>query len=101
MTSESKQGWDNATWEGNRKAQLRAPLKLSAKERFEALEELAETSDWLTNAVKNHHDLTAPVQKQAPSRPPRTPFRNNKPITPPKQIKQIGPTNAAVKTNRS
>lgn len=42
MTDESKQNWDTATWEGNRKTQLRASLKLSAKERFEALEELAD-----------------------------------------------------------
>lgn len=66
MTDESKQDWDNATWEGNRKAQLRASLKLNAKERFEALEELADASNWLTDAAKTRHDLTVPVQKQAP-----------------------------------
>lgn len=42
-----EQQWDNATWKGNRRAQLRASLKLTPKQRFEALEEMAETSSWL------------------------------------------------------
>ena len=29
--------WDNASWEGNRRAQLRASLKLTPRQRFEAL----------------------------------------------------------------
>jgi len=66
MTDESKQDWDTATWEGNRKTQLRASLKLSAKERFEALEELADASNWLTDTAKIRHDLAAPGQKQSP-----------------------------------
>ncbi len=56
MTKDKKQDWDNATWEGSRKAQLRQSLKLSPKERFEALETLAETSDWLINAPRTYHE---------------------------------------------
>lgn len=44
--------WDNATWEGNRKQQLRESLKLSYQQRFEALETMSETSDWLANGKK-------------------------------------------------
>lgn len=38
------EGWDAATWEGARRAQLRRALRLSVRERLEALESLAETS---------------------------------------------------------
>jgi hypothetical protein len=37
-------GWETATWEGSRRAQLRAALALSVRERLQALEELAELS---------------------------------------------------------
>ncbi len=50
--SQQDKNWEYATWEGSRKAQLRASLKLSYAERFRALEELSETSDWLANAKK-------------------------------------------------
>lgn len=36
--------WDTATWEGSRRAQLRQSLRLSVRERLQALESLAETS---------------------------------------------------------
>jgi len=36
--------WDNATWEGSRRAMIRQSLKLTVRERLQALEELAETS---------------------------------------------------------
>ena len=52
MTDDKQQDWDNATWEGSRKAQLRKSLKLSPKERFKALETFAETSNWLASATK-------------------------------------------------
>ena len=52
MKNKDDKSWDNATWEGSRKAQLRASLKLTPKQRFEALEELAETAYWFTNAAQ-------------------------------------------------
>jgi len=35
-------GWETATWEGSRRAQLRAALSLTVRERLQALEDLAE-----------------------------------------------------------
>lgn len=42
--------WDNATWEGARRAQLRRSLQLTPRQRFEALEAMAATGHWLTTA---------------------------------------------------
>ncbi|RKZ94856.1 MAG: hypothetical protein DRQ43_06215 [Gammaproteobacteria bacterium] len=39
--------WDNATWDGSRIYQLKCSLKLTPKQRFEALEEFSETCNWL------------------------------------------------------
>lgn len=39
--SAAEASWENATWEGSRRAQLRAALALSVRERLQALEELA------------------------------------------------------------
>ncbi|MEN8205523.1 MAG: hypothetical protein ABFS24_05870 [Pseudomonadota bacterium] len=63
MTNDKNQDWDNATWEGSRKAQLKQSLKLSPKERFEALETLAETSNWLVNAPRTYHEEGLPVKE--------------------------------------
>ena len=41
--------WENATWDGSRRAQLRAALKLSVRERLETLDELAELSERLAS----------------------------------------------------
>ncbi|HMH19814.1 MAG TPA: hypothetical protein VK572_16880 [Burkholderiales bacterium] len=40
-------GWETATWEGSRRAQLRATLALTVRERLQALEELAELAQRL------------------------------------------------------
>jgi hypothetical protein len=42
--SRATDDWETATWEGNRRAQLRAALERSPRERLETLEELAEIS---------------------------------------------------------
>ena len=55
MSNDDSRDWENATWKGNRKAQLRASLKLTPRQRFEALEELAETSEWLARAGQVRH----------------------------------------------
>lgn len=47
---QDKRSWNNATWEGSRKSQLKAALRLSYKERFQALEDMSNTSEWLANA---------------------------------------------------
>ena len=39
--------WETATWEGSRRAQLRAALALTVRERLQALENLAELAQRL------------------------------------------------------
>lgn len=55
MIKHIKQNWENASWEGSRISQLKRSLKLTPKQRFDALEELAEVSNWLTNSGKKYH----------------------------------------------
>ena len=43
--------WSNATWEGSRRAQLRAALALTVRERLLAMEALGEVSDALARAT--------------------------------------------------
>ena len=40
-------GWEAGTWEGARRSGLRRALRLSVRERLQALEALAETSERL------------------------------------------------------
>jgi len=42
MGLEADAGWESTTWEGSRRAQLRAALALTVRERLQAVEELAE-----------------------------------------------------------
>jgi hypothetical protein len=44
MSSEIEQDWSNATWEGSRRAMIKRSLKLTVRERLQALEELCNTS---------------------------------------------------------
>ncbi len=45
MTNDGKnEDWQTGTWEGSRKAQLRAALRLTVRQRLEALEAMSETS---------------------------------------------------------
>ena len=46
--------WENATWQGSRKFQLKKKQQLSYRERFLALEDMAKTSLWLANATNKH-----------------------------------------------
>jgi len=48
----NKKSWDNATWQGSRIAQLKRSLQLTAKQRFEALEDFSETCQWLASSKK-------------------------------------------------
>lgn len=47
-----KQDWNNATWVGCRQAMLRQSLKLTVRERLQALEELCKTSQKLATLKK-------------------------------------------------
>ena len=47
MTRKPETGWETATWEGSRRAQLRGALALTVRERLQALEDLAELAERL------------------------------------------------------
>jgi hypothetical protein len=47
----SSPDWNAATWEGSRRAQIRRNLRLTVRERLEALEDLTETSDRLARTA--------------------------------------------------
>jgi hypothetical protein len=49
VTSPSEQNWNNATWLGSRRAMIRQSLKLSVRQRLQALEDLCATSQALAN----------------------------------------------------
>jgi hypothetical protein len=50
MNGNAEDGWEAATWEGSRRAQLRRALTLTVRERLEVLEALAEASGKLGEA---------------------------------------------------
>ena len=47
MSEAPQADWSNATWEGNRRAQLRIALALSVRERLLAMQALGELSEKL------------------------------------------------------
>ncbi len=49
MDNKIEQNWGNASWEGSRRAMIRKSLKLTVRERLQALEDLAETSKKLAS----------------------------------------------------
>lgn len=59
MADSADKDWLTATWEGSRRAQLRRSLKLTPMQRLQALEDLTEVSQWLSDAGKRHRN-TAP-----------------------------------------
>lgn len=48
--------WEAATWEGARRVQLRRALRCSVRERLEAMEALAETSEQLLRATQQSRE---------------------------------------------
>ncbi len=42
-----QRSWESGTWEGARRARIREALRLSVRERLQALDSLAETSERL------------------------------------------------------
>lgn len=51
MSETPQPDWANATWEGSRRAQLRAALALTVRERLQAMEALGELSDTIAAAT--------------------------------------------------
>lgn len=53
MAPDADADWETATWEGSRRAQLRAALALTVRERLEALEELVRLSQRLAEMPRS------------------------------------------------
>ena len=47
MRKETEAGWETATWDGSRRAQLRVALTLTVRERLQALKALTELAQRL------------------------------------------------------
>jgi hypothetical protein len=47
MREAPRADWSNATWDGSRRAQLRAALALTVRERLEAMEAICEVAERL------------------------------------------------------
>ena len=55
-----ERGWEAATWEGSRREQLRRSLRLTVRERLEALEALAEAGARLAEVGKRAREESGP-----------------------------------------
>ncbi len=53
MSKEIKQDRKNTTWIGSRRAMIRQSLKLTVRERLQALEEMSKTSKKLASTKKH------------------------------------------------
>lgn len=53
MIKKIEQRWENATWEGSRRAMIKQSLKLTVRERLMALEELNRLSQKLLSIKLN------------------------------------------------
>jgi hypothetical protein len=60
MSPRAELGWETATWEGVRRAKLRAALSLTVRERLQALEELAGLSQRLAEMPKTYPNCGSP-----------------------------------------
>lgn len=49
MSREAETGWETATWDGSRRAQVRSALTLTVRERLEALEALVDLAQRLAD----------------------------------------------------
>ncbi|HKJ70469.1 MAG TPA: hypothetical protein VKA55_01775 [Gammaproteobacteria bacterium] len=50
MTDQPEPGWEAATWEGSRRAQVRRGLRLTPRQRLEAMVALSETAERLAES---------------------------------------------------
>lgn len=56
MKRQIEQNWNNATWSGSRRAMIRLALKMTVRERLQALEELNNTSMKLVSLKKTQNN---------------------------------------------
>ena len=59
MDRDADAGWETATWEGSRRAQLRAALALTVRERLQALEDLAELAQRLAEMPRTQGKVSS------------------------------------------
>jgi hypothetical protein len=57
MSREAEADWETATWEGSRRAQVRAALALTVRERLQALEALADLAQRLADMPRKQGAL--------------------------------------------
>lgn len=60
MSTENQEGWEAATFEGSRRAQLRRSLRLSVRQRLQNIEILVETSRRLADLGERPSRGTTP-----------------------------------------
>jgi len=60
MSPPAEAGWETATWEGSRRAQLRAALSMTVRERLQALEDLSELAERLAAMPRTQGPKVAP-----------------------------------------
>jgi len=60
MNRAAETGWETATWEGSRRAQLRAALSMTVRERLQALEDLARLAERLAAMPRTHGPTAGP-----------------------------------------
>ena len=59
MSREADADWEAATWDGSRRAQLRVALRLTVRERLQALETLAELAQRLAEMPRMNAKVVA------------------------------------------
>ncbi|HYS76340.1 MAG TPA: hypothetical protein VEM38_09640 [Burkholderiales bacterium] len=60
MNRAAETGWETATWEGSRRAQLRAALSMTVRERLQALEDLARLAERLAAMPRTQRPTAGP-----------------------------------------
>ena len=61
MSTKPEQNWSNATWIASRRAMIRQSLKLTIRERLQALEDLCETAQPLSRMKIRHKQGNHPL----------------------------------------
>jgi len=77
--------WEQTTWEGNRRAQLRLALGFTLRERMQAVEDMGEVAERLRqmresgklSATRSGQAVAPESEAHAVRQPPMTPYRSN------------------------
>lgn len=69
MNKHVEQDWNNATWLGSRRVMIRQSLKLTIRQRLQALEDLYATSQALPKLKKSHNSIHEPAGNYTPDKP--------------------------------